>query len=81
MRLAYALGATAVVGLARLALSGMRPHLAGLALGATTLVGFIIAGMGGALAARAGGASGGRAERRARAAWGDEDEDEEGEIG
>jgi len=78
IRLAYALGATASVVLARLALSGM--PLAGLALGATTLVCLLIAGAGGAIAARAGDASGGRAERRARAAWAAW-EDEEGGIG
>jgi hypothetical protein len=67
IRLTSAFGATAIVGLARLALSST--HLAGLALGATTLVCFLIAGAGGAIAARAGDASGSRAERQARAAW------------
>jgi len=77
LRLVYVFAAAAVAGLVRLALSGA--HLAGLALGAATLVCFLIAGAGGAIAARAGVASGGRAERRARVAWGNQDE--EGESG
>ena len=77
LRLVYVFAAAAVAGLARLTLSGA--HLAGLALGAATLVCFLIAGAGGAVAARAGDASGARAERRARAAWGNEDD--EGEFG
>ena len=64
------------MSLARLALSGT--PLAGLALGVTTLVCLLIAGAGGAIAVRAGDA-GSRAERRARAAWGSQDE--EGGIG
>jgi len=76
IRLACVLAAAAIVGLARLALSGT--HLAAPALGATTLVCVLIAGAGGAIAVRAADARSGGAERRARATW--EDDDEGGEI-
>jgi len=76
IRLTCVLAAATVAGLARLALSGA--HLAAPVLGATTLVCVLIAGAGGAIAARIGDARGGRAERRARATWGDDDEEGEG---